>query len=215
MYYDTFDELAIVLQIMDLKPLLKDSKFVFLLGEKNRKKYPINFRKRFNIDYSKMKKAPLRIDEMNTFYLNKFYGYSGTDFFQGVLNGSNDILVVNNWFFYTSLPDVIDRYVQLLKEPEQELAIDQLLDYLEQWKPDIKMTGFEAIYPVLRGILSQQKTLKVYQVFKALFAAMTVVSEKAEGTAYGDRITPIIFMIHTLISQHTTRSSSVLTIPIS
>ena len=193
LYYDSFDILAIVMQILDVKNLLQDAKFVFLIGEKNRSKYPINFRKKLGIDYSKMKRQPLRLEEMNTFYLNKFYSYSGTDFFQGVLNGSDYILVVNNWFFYTSAKDIVSTYVEYLKQPEKVVDIEAFLKMLEDRKNDIKMSHFEHILPALKQVLSGYKTLQVHEVFKALFVAMMFVSERVEGKRYSDRITPIIF----------------------
>ncbi|MDE6590447.1 MAG: hypothetical protein K2K53_08935 [Oscillospiraceae bacterium] len=64
LYYESMTEFFPLLALGELKPLLEDRKFVFLVGTENRIQYPIDFKKRFQIDYAAMGPQPIRFEEM-------------------------------------------------------------------------------------------------------------------------------------------------------
>ena len=77
LFYHSWQPLQRVMQVGDIAPILKDEKFVFLIGE-NHKRYPIDFKRDFKIDYAKMKPQMLRIEEMNRICYWWKRGYAGS-----------------------------------------------------------------------------------------------------------------------------------------
>lgn len=191
--YTTLDPLERLMLTCDLEQLLKDKKFVFLIGEKNEKRYPINFKKKFGIDYRKLKPEPYHIEEINRIYLNEFYSYSGTDFFEGVLNGSNNVLVLNGWFFYESERKIVDQYLEYIQHPDRIIDVSQFLKLVQAYKEKIKLAGFPAMAEILPAILAGRTTAMVHELWKAVAIAAMYVSQKVEGKQYHSRIVPIIF----------------------
>lgn len=93
LYYERAEDLAVMMSAADLAPLLEQNKFVFLIGEQNKARYPINFKKQFGIDYKSMKAQPLRVEELNRICFWYKHAHSGTVFSLGVL-GANDHTIV-------------------------------------------------------------------------------------------------------------------------
>lgn len=86
LFYESFDELSILLLACDLTPLLAQRKFVFLIGESQRRRYPIDFMTEYSIDYAAMVPQRLRINEMNRLCFWYKRGYAGMTFALDVLN---------------------------------------------------------------------------------------------------------------------------------
>lgn len=93
LFYDSFDEVSNLMQACDLNSLLAMQKFVFLIGEAQRQKYPIDFAKEFTIDYRVMTPQLLRIEEMNRLCYWYKRGYTGTLFALSVLNQNPYIIM--------------------------------------------------------------------------------------------------------------------------
>lgn len=194
LFYDTLDPLERLMLTCDLEPVLQQKKFVFLVGEENRDRYPINFKKKFGIDYSQMKPRPLRIEEINRIYFNQWYSRSGTDFFEGVLNGSDHILVINAWFFYElSAKDVIETYVDYIQDPERIINVSQFLDVVQKRINDVKLNVWQYIAAALPDVLSGRTAVTVHEMWKAIMIATMQVSFQMEKKQYLSRIAPIIF----------------------
>lgn len=191
--YSSMEPLERLMLTCDLESILQQRKFVFLIGEKNRKRYPLNFRKRFGIDYAKMKVKQLKIEEINRIYLNQLYGYSGTDFFEGVLNGSDHVLVLNGWFFYESAKDIIEIYLDYIQNPERKVNVSQFLCVLQKRINDIKLAGWPYIVASLPDILVGRETVSVHELWKAVIIAAMQISCQVEGKQYLSRISPVVF----------------------
>lgn len=68
------------LQLLDMKPLLEDEKFVFFIGEEE-KLYPIDFKVRFGIDYSQYSVKPVHIREVHRLiWHTQLSAHNGGDF---------------------------------------------------------------------------------------------------------------------------------------
>lgn len=89
--YSSIEPLIRLLLTCNLAPLLKQEKFIFLIEGKNWRRYPIDFKKRFGIDYSKMKPNPVRIEEIKRvcFWFRKSHGGSVLSF--GALQAASGI----------------------------------------------------------------------------------------------------------------------------
>ena len=92
LYYESKQNILEMLCQCDLKPLLKKKKFVFLFGEKNKRIYPIDFKKKYGIDYNTMKIKPLRANELKRIIMYHNYACSGQDFLFQISAPNEDIL---------------------------------------------------------------------------------------------------------------------------
>jgi glycosyltransferase involved in cell wall biosynthesis len=94
LYYASEQKFLETLCECDLKPLLKQQKFVFLLGERNKNIYPIDFKKRYGIDYELMPFKPLRANELKRIVLYSGLTVSGQDFLFQICAANRNILPI-------------------------------------------------------------------------------------------------------------------------
>lgn len=152
LYYSSYEQFSIVLRTTILESLLKQEKFVFLIGEQQRNQYPIDFTKEFGIVYTEGGN-PIEIDELKKICYWYKHIYSGTVFGLGVLGESSYIQVEQGVYFNqdskidgrpmfteesfrTMLKDTSTKYsIQQLKQydedPKYEIAVKDYTDYLE------------------------------------------------------------------------------------
>lgn len=80
------------LSLLNLKPLLEEEKFVFLIGEEI-SQYPIDFKERFGIDYSQYPVKPFSVREFHKLIWHTQLGYhNGGDFFNEIMHDHPYIL---------------------------------------------------------------------------------------------------------------------------
>lgn len=92
LYYQSFDQFAAFLQVVDLAPLLAEEKFVFLF-EDQRSLYPLDFKGRFNLDYSTMATRPIGVREVKKVIWHiQTLSHTGGDFFNEILDFHPNIL---------------------------------------------------------------------------------------------------------------------------
>lgn len=191
--YTSFEPLERLMLTCDLEAVLRQEKFVFLIGEKNWKRYPLNFKKKYGVNYRRLNTAPLRIEEINRIYFNQYYSYSGTDFFEGVLNGTDYALVLNGWFFYESPREIVDTVLDYTRNPDRSVNVQTFLDLTRKYVKDVKFSGWQYMVQVLPDILKDREEAKVHELWKAVFIAAMMASERFEGKHYFSRISPVIF----------------------
>lgn len=75
----------------DLRSVLQQQKFVFLIGEENWKRYPIDFKECFQTDYAAMGPQPIRIEEIKRFCYWYKHAHSGTGLSRDVLGAVDEI----------------------------------------------------------------------------------------------------------------------------
>ena len=97
------------LPCLDLRPLLREEKFVFLFGEEI-DQYPIDFKARFGIDYSQYPLKPIGIREVNKLiWHTQLATHNGGDFFNEIFYGHPNLLSIESIMFddYRKLLDQI------------------------------------------------------------------------------------------------------------
>ena len=86
LHYGDWGTFCSYLQLLDMKELLEDEKFVFLIGEEE-SLYPIDFKERFGIDYSQYPVKPVHIREVHRLiWHTQLSAHNGGDFFNEVLH---------------------------------------------------------------------------------------------------------------------------------
>lgn len=160
--YENEDALSLLLYCGDLAELCEDRKFVFLTKE-DRGLYPLDFKKRFGIDYSGMKPQKLRVEEMQRICFWYKRGYSGTLFGLNLLDHNSHIVMrygadlfyesyIEGYpFFQTNLPEKVMKDTAkaytlqgleaLLHHPKIQWGVSDLEDFI-QWLGASSITRF-------------------------------------------------------------------------
>lgn len=92
LHYSDWDIFCAYLQVLNLRPLLEEEKFVFLIGEEI-SQYPIDFQTRFGIDYSQYPVKPLGITEVHRLiWHTQLATHNGGDFFNEIFDGHPNLI---------------------------------------------------------------------------------------------------------------------------
>lgn len=104
LHYSDWGDFCSHLQVLNLDALLKEQKFVFLIGDEIAQ-YPIDFKERFGIDYSEYTVKPVAIREVNKIiWHTQLYCHNGGDFFNEILHGHPYLLADTSSMFQTIYP---------------------------------------------------------------------------------------------------------------
>lgn len=99
LHYTDWGEFCAYLQCWDMKTLLMENKFVFLIGEEI-SRYPIDFKAEFGVDYSEYPVKPLGIREINkVIWHTQLLFHNGGDFFNEILHGHPYLLADDSTMF--------------------------------------------------------------------------------------------------------------------
>ena len=94
LHYGDWGTFCAYLQRWNLQPLLRDKKFVFLIG-KEIGEYPIDFQARFGEDYSQCPLQPIGIREVNRLiWHTQLSAHNGGDFFNEVFDSHPNLLMM-------------------------------------------------------------------------------------------------------------------------
>lgn len=94
LYYTSWAEFCAHLPCLNLKPLLEEKKLVFLF-EEEKALYPIDFKERFNIDYSKLSVKPLAIREVTRMiWHGQLSSHNGGDLFNEVFDAHPNLIAM-------------------------------------------------------------------------------------------------------------------------
>jgi len=100
LHYSSWMVFCSWLQVLNLRPLVEKEKAVFLIEEEI-EQYPIDFKERFDIDYSKFKVQPVRIQEINRMiWHTQLSTHNGGDFFNEVFDAHPNLLAFPSMMFY-------------------------------------------------------------------------------------------------------------------
>lgn len=101
LHYTNWATFCSYLQVINLRPLLEEQKFVFLM-EEERELYPLDFKARFGIDYSQYPVKPLGIREIHRLiWHTQLSSHNGGDFFNEIFDNHPNLIVVDSTMLYT------------------------------------------------------------------------------------------------------------------
>jgi len=130
LHYTDWGVFCAHLQCLNLRPLLKEQKLVFLIGEEI-EQYPIDFKQRYGIDYSRNKVRPVGVREVNRLiWHTQLSTHNGGDFFNEVFDAHPNLL---------SMPSIMMSNVeQVVAETKDALerveSLNQALQLLQVWE---------------------------------------------------------------------------------
>ena len=178
LHYTDWGTFCAHLQCLNLRPLLEEEKFVFLIGDEV-SQYPIDFKERFGVDYSIHPVKPLGIREINRMiWHTQLSTHNGGDFFNEIFDGHPNLM---------PLPSV------MMKDVEESI---------KTWKEALAnaKSSKEAAQALLRG--NSPQTLRVLQelrtlgdvtdkdVFTAIYLSNETVMKNVDPAA---RVAPAVF----------------------
>ena len=137
LHYTSWPVFCAHLQCFNLRPLLEDKKFVFLI-EDEVSQYPIDFKERFGIDYSQYPVKPVGIREVKRLiWHTQLASHNGGDFFNEILYGHPNVLSYESIMF-ENLMNTVNKTRKRLNSgnavPMQEGMCDDVLQELNRLK---------------------------------------------------------------------------------
>lgn len=119
------------LQCWNLKPLLGDEKFVFLM-EDEIAQYPMDFKARYSIDYSQYKVKPIGVREVNRLiWHTQLSSHNGGDFFNEIFDAHPNLIVMPS-LMMEGVEDLIGRAEAQLEKLKSN---QEALQYDGDWDP--------------------------------------------------------------------------------
>lgn len=132
LHYTGWGTFCAHLQCMNLRRALEGEKFVFLIEEEI-SQYPINFKERFNIDYSRYSLRPLGIREVNRMiWHTQFSTHNGGDFFNEVFDAHPNLLCMPSLMF-SNITEQVEKIQSALNKASNLAEAYQLLG--DNWPP--------------------------------------------------------------------------------
>lgn len=178
LHYPDWPTFCAYLQCLNMRPLLESEKFVFLIGDEI-EQYPIDFKKRFKIDYGKYQVKPFGVREINRLiWHTQLSTHNGGDFFNEIFDAHPNLM---------PLPSV------MMKDVEKSI---------EDWKEALAnaKSSKEAAQALMRGnspaalrVLQELRTMGTptdKDIFVAIYLSNEAVLKNMDPAA---RITPAVF----------------------
>ncbi len=143
LHYSNWKTFCSYLSCLKWKELLADKKIVILI-EKEIAKYPIDFKKEYNLDYSQYPVKPVGIREINRLiWHTQLATHNGGDFFNEILYDHPNLLVMESIFF-DKLKNLISNFKKTWKKTEK--VSSTLLAELNQLRHPTDKDFLVAIY---------------------------------------------------------------------
>ena len=122
LHYDDADAFSVLLYYSDMEALCTDEKFVILIGNE-KDLYPLDFKKRFGIDYAACQPREISVNEIKRMIFGwKIANASGTSFFADIMDFHPELLTIPDCVMYS----FADLYAGQLKGKTRSEAISFL-----------------------------------------------------------------------------------------
>ena len=175
LHYTDWGVFCSYLQCLTLRTLLEKEKFVFLIeGEKEL--YPIDFKKRFGIDYSQYTVQPVGIREINKLiWHTQLSTHNGGDFFNEVFDDHPNLLVLPS-IMMSNTAETVNAVREAVNKCE---SLNEAVQVLSHWNN-----------PRLVTELYQMRDRTDKDVFVAIFLTNDMAVHGLDPAA---RIAPAVF----------------------
>lgn len=123
LHYADWGTFCACLQCLNIRRLLEDKKFVFLIGDEI-SQYPIDFKARFGVDYSKFSVKPIKVREIKKLiWHTQLASHNGGDFFNEIFDGHPN-LIANPSIMMESIEEKIEGLKEQLALANSGLEVD-------------------------------------------------------------------------------------------
>jgi len=129
LHYTDWAEFCAWLQVLNVKPLTESEKVVFLI-EDEVKLYPIDFRERFKIDYSKYTIKPLAIREVTKLiWHTQLSSHNGGDLFNEVFDSHPNLIMMPS----VMMSNIREAVKKVQENMEQCESLTEAMECFEEW----------------------------------------------------------------------------------
>ena len=175
LHYTDWGVFCAHLQVLNLRELLDDKKIVFLIADEIAQ-YPIDFKKRFGIDYSQYAVAPLGSREIHRMiWHTQLAAHNGGDFFNEIFDNHPNLIVLPSLMM-----DDIHKTMDKLKTALREgTGLDEILS----------VDGDQEKVRHLMGQLAQLSNWTERDLFLTIMLCMADM----QRTDPAERIVPAVF----------------------
>ena len=179
LHYPDWETFCSYLQCFNMRKLLGEKKFVFLIGDEI-EHYPLDFKERFGIDYSGGQPRAIGIREVNRLIWHaQLSTHNGGDFFNEIFDAHPNLLAETSLMF-DSMESMVEEVETILRE---ENSVQGAVQRFENWD---------------RRVISELYLLKnrtAKDIFVAKFLSDTLIKERENGPWLdtGSRIAPAVF----------------------
>ena len=112
------------LQCLNMRPLLKDKKFVFLIGDEA-EQYPFDFKARYGIDYSLCPVKPYSLREINKLiWHTQLSTHNGGDFFNEIFDSHPNLISLPSIMF-DSIEKMVDQWRENVSKAKSSKAAER------------------------------------------------------------------------------------------
>lgn len=175
LHYTDWAVFCSYLQCLSLRKVLENRKLVFLI-ENEIEQYPIDFKERFGIDYSRFPVKPIGVGDVHRLiWHTQLSTHNGGDFFNEVFDAHPNLLSLTSIMF-SSVEEQIERVREALREAKSAREATQIFS---KWPPHIAQELFRIQNPSDKDILV------------AWFLGEKKIASMADPNA---RIAPAIFL---------------------
>ena len=180
LHYTDWAVFCAYLQCLSFADLLADSKQVFLIEEEIAQ-YPIDFKARFGIDYSRYPVRPVGIREVNRLiWHTQLASHNGGDFFNEIFYGHPNLLTFESIMF----DDLCERLKQIRRRLKKQKALEtfvgmQLAEIGEPTDKDLLVALFLDTQPI-RSQLDKNARIAPALFFQPHFHNMIFQMRTAE-----------------------------------
>lgn len=179
LHYPDWAVFCAYLQCLNMRPLLEDEKFVFLIGEEAAQ-YPIDFQARFGVDYGGHPVKPVGIREVNRLiWHTQLSAHNGGDYFNQIFDIHPNLLMVSSLMF-DNLKETVDKIEEVLGSSN---SVREAVQRLQEWSPRL----VEELY------LLWDRTEKDVLVAFFLQQAQDYEKKHAPYLDKASRISPVLF----------------------
>ena len=184
LHYTDWGVFCAHLQCLDFVPLLQEEKLV-LLAEEEIAQYPIDFKARFGIDYSRYQIRPVHVREVTRLiWHTQLSTHNGGDFFNEIFYGHPNLLSFESVMF-----DNISDYIAEMKERFHKhtlgnMAIYQQLAQLKHPTDKDFLVAFFLTRPEMSGWLDKQSRIAPALFFQPHFHNILYQLEVSEQDKY-------------------------------
>ena len=130
LHYGQWEIFCAYLQCLDFRPLLKERKLVFLMGEEL-SRYPLDFQAEFGVNYSRSSPRPVAIREINRLIWHTQYSaHNGGDFFNEVFDAHPNLLALPSLM----LSEVHEALARMEVQMNGAKSLRQALERFSNWR---------------------------------------------------------------------------------
>ena len=184
LHYTDWTRFCAYLQCLELKPLLKEEKFVFLM-EDEASRYPIDFMKEYGIDYSQYPVRPVGVQEIHRLiWHTQLAAHNGGDFFNEIFYGHPNLISFESIMFDNIAEVIRDTRQRFYKHTLENMMVHQQLAAIKRPTDKDFFVAYFLGQPAMSKWTDKNARIAPALFFQPHFGNIHYKLDVAEGDSY-------------------------------